>query len=65
MLAGPGNNGGDGLVAGRHLTHFGYDVKVGNNTGALFLWTTGMLFLLGVLCYTGHFSLITRVVSLV
>lgn len=28
VLAGPGNNGGDGLVAGRHLTHFGYDVKV-------------------------------------
>eukprot|EP00878_Enallax_costatus_P008270 GHUV01008646.1.p1 GENE.GHUV01008646.1~~GHUV01008646.1.p1 ORF type:complete len:545 (+),score=109.88 GHUV01008646.1:3292-4926(+) len=28
VVAGPGNNGGDGLVAGRHLTHFGYDVKV-------------------------------------
>lgn len=28
VLAGPGNNGGDGLVAGRHLTHFGYDVQV-------------------------------------
>lgn len=28
VIAGPGNNGGDGLVAGRHLYHFGYDVQV-------------------------------------
>lgn len=28
ILCGPGNNGGDGLVAGRHLTHFGYDITI-------------------------------------
>lgn len=27
VIAGPGNNGGDGLVAARHLYHFGYQVK--------------------------------------
>eukprot|EP00871_Galdieria_phlegrea_P005275 jgi/Galph1/5749/GphlegSOOS_G4368.1 len=27
-VCGPGNNGGDGLVASRHLCHFGYQVSV-------------------------------------
>ncbi|XP_047526889.1 NAD(P)H-hydrate epimerase [Vanessa atalanta] len=28
IICGPGNNGGDGLVAARHMTHFGYNVGV-------------------------------------
>ena len=28
VVAGPGNNGGDGLVAARHLLHFGYRVQI-------------------------------------
>ncbi|OZJ04380.1 hypothetical protein BZG36_02400 [Bifiguratus adelaidae] len=28
VVVGPGNNGGDGLVAARHLCHFGYKPKI-------------------------------------
>ena len=28
IVCGPGNNGGDGLVAARHLHHFGFNVEV-------------------------------------
>lgn len=28
VLCGPGNNGGDGLVAARHLHHMGYDIEI-------------------------------------
>lgn len=41
VIAGPGNNGGDGLVAGRHLLHFGYSVQVGRQRQPLMMHTGG------------------------
>lgn len=36
VIAGPGNNGGDGLVAARHLYHFGYKLEVRPTTAPCF-----------------------------
>ena len=38
VIAGPGNNGGDGLVAARHLHHFGYKLQVALLTQNLSAW---------------------------
>ena len=34
ILVGPGNNGGDGLVAARHLWQFGHQVEVSTSRAA-------------------------------
>jgi NAD(P)H-hydrate epimerase len=34
IRVGPGNNGGDGLVAARHLWQFGHRVEVGTSCAA-------------------------------